>query len=698
MAQEASDRSYEGSASSRMIAQVSLCLMLVCGLLPAAHAQAPAFLVKDINSQPVTGSCNPRFATLGTTSGSNPSALTDVNGTLFFLADDGTHGVELWRSDGTRDGTHLVKDIDPGNASAFGYWYTGSLTVVNDALFLVADNGTGSGELWKSDGTEGGTMRVSPALVASGLRAVNGMLFFFAGTELWKSDGAEGGTVRIADVSIMGGASPSALTAANGMLFFLANGPSGAQVWKSDGSTAGTMPMAEFSLSVLDVGLAAVNGTLFVYASTSQNGFYGRNVDLWKVGGSPAGTVLVKTIEGVSEWGVTAGHVAAVDERLFFVTYAYEGYPPESWASRTLWRSDGTAAGTAPVASLGRAFVYATMTADRPHLIPFDGGVVFTDHEGALLRTNPDATGTMVLKDLRSQSAPVDVGGRLLLQACAPTGGDCGLWESDGTPVGTRRLADVRGGAPTVAGSFAFFAGESSATGVELWAVPLASLGRCGNHNTDAGEDCDTAGESASCDADCTAPACGDASVNASAGEECDDGNTQDGDCCTAICRFEPGGSPCDDSSACNGQETCDGAGQCQTGTPQPAGTPCEDGNACTEQDTCDGAGVCAFETLLHCDDGNVHTADWCDPSSGCTYTVIPCTIAPSCIGACDGNDEVVTIDELMMMVNIALGTDDVTNCCEGDASRDGQITVDELLMAVQNALTDACNGLWDQL
>ena len=42
-----------------------------------------------------------------------PTHLTDVGGTLFFTADDGTHGRELWKSDGTRAGTVLVKDIDP---------------------------------------------------------------------------------------------------------------------------------------------------------------------------------------------------------------------------------------------------------------------------------------------------------------------------------------------------------------------------------------------------------------------------------------------------------------------------------------------------------------------------------------------------------------------------------------------------------
>ena len=51
--------------------------------------------------------------------GSNPRYLTNVGGTLFFAANDGTHGVELWRSDGTAGGTQMVKDINPGSNGSY---------------------------------------------------------------------------------------------------------------------------------------------------------------------------------------------------------------------------------------------------------------------------------------------------------------------------------------------------------------------------------------------------------------------------------------------------------------------------------------------------------------------------------------------------------------------------------------------------
>src|SRR5881296_9628 len=73
-------------------------------------------------------------------------------------------------------------------------------------------------------------------------------------------------------------------------------------------------------------------------------------------------------------------------------------------------------------------------------------------------------------------------------------------------------------------------------------------------------------------------------------GEQCDDGNTLDGDCCSSTCQFDPAGAPCTGTNVCLTATTCDGAGVCGGGTPTLAA--CNDGNACTTADTCAG-GVC---------------------------------------------------------------------------------------------------------
>ncbi len=85
-------------------------------------------------------------------SNANPRFLTNVNGTLYFRANDGTNGYELWKSDGTSAGTVLVRDILLG---AYGS-NPRSLTNVNGTLYFQATDGSSGYELWKSDGTSGG--------------------------------------------------------------------------------------------------------------------------------------------------------------------------------------------------------------------------------------------------------------------------------------------------------------------------------------------------------------------------------------------------------------------------------------------------------------------------------------------------------------------------------------------------------------
>jgi len=124
---------------------------------------------------------------------------------------------------------------------------------------------------------------------------------------------------------------------------------------------------------------------------------------------------------------------------------------------------------------------------------------------------------------------------------------------------------------------------------------------------------------------------CGNGSVDAA--EDCEDGNTAAGDCCSPTCQFEAAGSACAaDTNSCT-DDVCDGAGQCQH-QPLMVGAPCAtDFNDCTD-DRCDAAGSCTHAPLsaTACDDTNAcTTADTCDAG-----TCVGGPIAPECVGSLD--------------------------------------------------------------
>jgi ELWxxDGT repeat protein len=172
-------------------------------------------------------------------------SLTVFQGSLYFFAAlPGSAQTGLWSSDGTAEGTVLLKAI---TLQQTGYGpLPPLLTAAGDALFFRADDGVHGGELWATDGTAEGTRLVrdiapgkSHSRVAS-LTAVGDRLFFIAtdgehGLELWESDGTAAGTRLVEDIfSGPTSAFPLLLTPAEGSLFFTANdGPHGRELWEA---------------------------------------------------------------------------------------------------------------------------------------------------------------------------------------------------------------------------------------------------------------------------------------------------------------------------------------------------------------------------------------------------------------------------------------------------------------------------------
>lgn len=136
-------------------------------------------------------------------SSSSPSSFASLDGTLYFTAEDGNTGRELWRSDGTAAGTMLVKDIDPGPAGSI--LAHSPMLGANGAVYFGATGPGGNPALWKSDGTAAGTIPLKDVQVY-GLAAMiqrNGLVYFVAGPptgtlELWRTDGTTADAALIA--------------------------------------------------------------------------------------------------------------------------------------------------------------------------------------------------------------------------------------------------------------------------------------------------------------------------------------------------------------------------------------------------------------------------------------------------------------------------------------------------------------------
>lgn len=272
--------------------------------------------------------------------------MINVNGTLYFTAEDQIYGNELWKSDGTEKGTILVKDIFPGTvssnlaknknfinnraSSSFGPCNSDphNLCNVNGTLFFGAFDPIGGETLWKSDGTEQGTIMIKyfgAGMIASfvtNLTNVNGTLFFSVndgihGNELWKSDGTEKGTVLIKDIYKGDESSSiSKVTQLNGILYFIANdGIHGFELWKSDGTERGT-------LLIKDICQGKKN--YIDYLMPSSNYLYFRTIDnkhrsmLWKTDGTLEGTTMIKDFVPEKKEGYITNQIAIKNGVYFF--------------------------------------------------------------------------------------------------------------------------------------------------------------------------------------------------------------------------------------------------------------------------------------------------------------------------------------------------------------------------------------------
>jgi ELWxxDGT repeat protein len=451
-------------------------------------------LVEDIFPKQANGSDPSSF----------PANLTPVGNTLFFTANDGTHGTELWETAAPFDSTStkLVKDISAGNDTNGAPLSSAprNLTNVNGTLYFTAFEYTDGRQVWKSDGTTAGTVLVdtiNPGTDSLGnpfgsnplmLTNVNGALFFSAtdqthGRQLWESTaGTPATTTLVGGISqVTTGSVPQFLTNVNGTLYFSASVPAtGRELYSSDGTAAGTQLVADIQPGTFGSApqqLTNVNGTLFFTAflntSGQQVGF-----ELFKAVPGTAGVTLVDDIfPGLDSNGNPNSsfpqNLTSFNGKLLFTA--------STAAGTQVWTSDGTGAGTTQVSSIN-----AGGGGGSPNGLTVVGSTLFfVANDGVdgtqIWKTDGTSANTTMVTDINAKGGGIspshltNVNGTLFFSANDGTNGNQ-LWKSDGTAGGTTMVTSTNasggGIAPqnlTNVGGTLYFTANDGTNGRELW-------------------------------------------------------------------------------------------------------------------------------------------------------------------------------------------------------------------------------------
>ena len=344
---------------------------------------------------------------------------------------------ELWISDGTTEGTFMLKDIYSGSDSSSPSWFT----PLNGKIYFSAKDDNGK-ELWVTDLTVNGTVMLKDIYEGENaseprrLTPVGDKIFFLAktqdhGEELWVTDGTADGTFMVKDInpgedgsSIYPGQNhcPYSYFSNNeyrghGLQCFISLGDSivfsadedggggeTPRLWMSDGTQDGTFKLGEF------IGTDHINrlGNEVFFSARNDSIVNG----LWKTDGTEEGTVLLYE-------GVDIGWTHVVDDKMFF-----HGHNNNS-VNWELWITDGTEIGT---------YLVKDINPEEYHNSVSDEGDSF--------------------------------GGKYYFFASDDTDTGTALWTSDGTEDGTYKIKDINPGTQDLWGQHIY------ATGCLLYTSP----------------------------------------------------------------------------------------------------------------------------------------------------------------------------------------------------------------------------------
>jgi ELWxxDGT repeat protein len=347
----------------------------------------------------------------------------------------------LWKSDGTSDGTVMVKDLNP-----YGGSNPTSITVAGDKLYFAADRPDHQRTLWVTDGSESGTQPLHERIRNSGLVSFQDQLYYWTRSyvsgaddgELWRTDGTVSGIEKITDALV-----PYYVIAADSLFYFFPDeGKAQPKLWRSDGTAAGTYS--------LDAPLFPYSDTWYFPDQTLVLGdhlFFVRNdgesgTEPWISDGTVTGTRMLADIVPGPESSFS-GNFQILGDKVYFRAQSSEYHS-------ALWKTDGTSAGTQQAASI---FYQNVHRAEPEHLTVVGNKIFFSADDGVhgreLWTSDGTEEGSYLVKDINpgSEDSLGNPGGAALGDALifvSDNGQE--VWKSNGTEAGTIKLwetADV---------------------------------------------------------------------------------------------------------------------------------------------------------------------------------------------------------------------------------------------------------------
>lgn len=352
---------------------------------------------------------------------SSPQDLFVYNNELYFVAFTNTNGTELWKTDGTAEGTMLVKDFYQGTGngmnSATSSPINNSMVVLNGELYFFARDGASLADfdLWKTDGTTEGTVKAvdfpfghTPQFP---MMYVHNNRIYFAiddgtnGYQLWNTDGTWDGTGYY---QVSGGTAAQApfgfYTFDNDLYFSSDDGIHGRELWRIRNGQA-SMVMDLFPNN-LNPNLGKGSNPNYFISFGGELYFQARGYDfglnmitgseLFKYNPTSDATFLVKDINpGNVSNSLNMPNFTIYNDELYFVAKQTSGVHYE------LWKTDGTTDGTI------RVVTYSQMGASNElkNVQLFDNKILY-ESSGQLYITDGTPSGTMKLSGSAYPTGP----------------------------------------------------------------------------------------------------------------------------------------------------------------------------------------------------------------------------------------------------------------------------------------------------